>query len=57
MTPVAISFLVLSIVLVWGGCVASVIYLRRKSELADHEYPPGGLDDERADAGIVEHDT
>lgn len=55
MTPVAITFLALSILIVWGGMVASMVSLRRRPELA--EYPPGAPDDHRQDAGIIEHDT
>lgn len=55
MSAVAIFFLCLSILLVWGGLVASVLFLRNRTELA--EYPPGGLDDDRDGAGIIEHDT
>ncbi|WP_396655520.1 methionine/alanine import family NSS transporter small subunit [Microbacterium sp.] len=55
MTGVAIGFLLLSIVLVWGGLVASSIFLSRRPDRAD--YPPGGIDDHREDAGIIEHDT
>ena len=42
MTPVAILFLCLSIVIVWGGLVASTIFLARRAEIS--EYPPGGED-------------
>ena len=42
MTPVAILFLVLAAVIVWGGLVASALFLGRRSEIA--EYPPGGDD-------------
>ena len=55
MTPLAIAFLALSILIVWGGLTASILFLRHRPELA--EYPPGAVDDERADAGIIEHDT
>lgn len=57
MTPVAIVFLSLSIALVWGGCLASVLFLRRRPELAQAEYPPGGEDDARDESEIVHHDT
>lgn len=57
MTPVAITFLILAILIVWGGLVASALHLRRRPELADGEYPPGGVEDHREDAGIIEHDT
>jgi hypothetical protein len=55
MTGTAIGFLILSIVLVWGGFVVSVEYLRRRPSLT--EYPPGGEDDHREDEGPVERDT
>jgi len=55
MTPVAIAFLALSILIVWGGLLASAVALRRRPEPG--EYPPGGVDDHREDAGIIEHDT
>ncbi|PRI10786.1 methionine/alanine import family NSS transporter small subunit [Leucobacter massiliensis] len=40
MTPIAIVFLCLSIVIVWGGLVASAVFLARRPEV--DEYPPGG---------------
>lgn len=55
MTTIAIACLALSILVVWGGLVVSALSLRRRPEL--EEYPPGALDDHRADAGIIEHDT
>lgn len=55
MTPIAIAFLALSILIVWGGMVASALFLRRRPE--PEEYPPGATDDEREAAGIIEHDT
>ena len=42
MTPVAILFLCFSIVVVWGGFVASVLFLSRRAEV--DEYPTGGED-------------
>lgn len=42
MTPVAILFLVLSATIVWGGLIASALFLGRRPEIA--EYPPGGGD-------------
>lgn len=57
MTPVAITFLVLSILIVWGGLVASALYLRRRPELAAAEYPSGGTDDHREDDAPIVHDT
>lgn len=44
MTPDALLFMALSIILLWGGLVASVIYLRQKSSV--DAYPPGGEDDD-----------
>ncbi|GAA3915091.1 methionine/alanine import family NSS transporter small subunit [Microbacterium invictum] len=55
MTAIAIVFLIVSIVLVWGGLVVSAVMLRRQSEV--DRYPPGGVDDHREDVGIIEHDT
>ena len=55
MTPLAITFLVLAIVIVWGGLVASTVFLRRRPDVA--EYPPGAADDHRQDAAPIEHDT
>lgn len=55
MTALAVTFLVLAIVVVWGGLVASALFLRRQPELAD--YPAGGIDDHREDEAPIEHDT
>ncbi|MBD8023959.1 methionine/alanine import family NSS transporter small subunit [Microbacterium gallinarum] len=55
MTGVAITFLILSVILVWGGLVASALYLRSRPEPA--EYPPGAVDDHREDVAPIEHDT
>lgn len=55
MTPVAITFLALSILIVWGGMTASILFLRHRPERAD--YPAGAVDDQREDVGIIEHDT
>ncbi len=55
MTPIAITFLVLSIVIVWGGLVASALFLRSRGDV--EAYPPGAADDHRQDEGIIEHDT
>lgn len=40
MTGLAIAFLILAIVIVWGGLIASVLYLRARPERAD--FPAGG---------------
>lgn len=42
MTPIAIVFLVLSAVVVWGGLVVSAIFLGRRPEIV--HYPTGGDD-------------
>lgn len=42
MTPIAILFLVIALVVIWGGLIASAIYLSRQTEVA--EYPAGGDD-------------
>jgi hypothetical protein len=56
MTPIAITFLVLAIVIVWGGLIASMLYLRAQPELSS--YPPGGEDDDhREDDAPIIHDT
>lgn len=49
MTPIAIAFLALAAVLVWGGLIASTIFLARRSEV--EQYPAGGEDgaDEQLD--------
>lgn len=40
MTGVAIAFLILSIVIVWGGLAVSILFLRSRPEPA--EYPRAG---------------
>ncbi len=55
MTGIAIVFLVLAIVLVWGGFTASTLFLSRRPELVS--FPPGGEDDHREDEAPVERDT
>lgn len=55
MTGVAIAFLILAAVLVWGGLVVSALFLAARTEVSD--YPPGGIDDHREDVGPIEHDT
>lgn len=42
MTTIAISFLVLALLIVWGGLVASTIFLIRRPEVPG--YPAGGDD-------------
>lgn len=41
MTPIAIVFLALSLVIVWGGLLFSMIFLARGDVSS---YPPGGED-------------
>ncbi|WP_082043849.1 methionine/alanine import family NSS transporter small subunit [Mobilicoccus massiliensis] len=41
MTPIAITFLILAIVLVWGGLAVSVVALIRSSDAPD--VPPESL--------------
>lgn len=55
MTPIAITFLVLSIVIVWGGLVASALFLGRRPEL--DTFPEDAGDDHREDDAPIEHDT
>jgi hypothetical protein len=55
MSAIAVSFLLLSIVVVWGGLVASILFLRRRPHGVD--LPPGGEDDHREDEAPVERDT
>ena len=43
MTGLAVTFLVLSLLIVWGGLVASIVALVRRPERDD--YPVGGDDD------------
>ncbi|QEW02882.1 methionine/alanine import family NSS transporter small subunit [Microbacterium lushaniae] len=55
MSAVAIVFLTLAIVILWGGLIASILYLRARPDRAD--YPQGGEDDERPANAIIERDT
>ncbi|WP_435737456.1 methionine/alanine import family NSS transporter small subunit [Cellulosimicrobium sp. PMB13] len=55
MSPDAVVVLVLAIVVVWGGLVASALALRARPERTD--FPPGGEDDRREDAAPLERDT
>lgn len=55
MTAIAITFLILAIVVVWGGLIASVLFLRSRPQLED--YPPGGTDDHREDDAPAIRDT
>ena len=47
MTPIAITFLAIAVVIIWGGLVASTVALSRRAEIAD--YPPGGEEIEASD--------
>lgn len=40
MTPIAVTFLILSLVIVWGGLITSTTLLARHPEV--DPYPPGG---------------
>ncbi|UTX52228.1 MetS family NSS transporter small subunit [Leucobacter aridicollis] len=42
MTPIAVTFLVLALTIIWGGLIASTVFLGRRSEVA--AYPEGGED-------------
>lgn len=42
MTPIAILFLVIALVVIWGGLIASAIFLSRQTEVT--LYPAGGDD-------------
>lgn len=48
MTPIAIIMLIVSIVLLWGGLTASIVFLARRPDVA--AYPAGGLDDDAREA-------
>ena len=47
MSGIAIGFLLLALVLVWGGLIASILFLRSRTEL--DAYPVGGDYDHRED--------
>jgi hypothetical protein len=55
MTGIAIGFLLFALVLVWGGLIASILFLRSRTELTD--YPVGGDDDHREDEAPAIRDT
>ena len=55
MTPIAITFLIVAIAVVWGGLIASTLYLRRRPERTT--YPAGGTDDHREDDAPIIRDT
>lgn len=46
MSAIAIVFLVIAVVLVWGGLLASTVFLSRRPEI--ETYPEGGEDGEDA---------
>ena len=54
MTPIAITFLILAIAVVWGGLIASTLYLRRRPERTT--YPAGDTDDHREDDAPIIRD-
>lgn len=45
MTGIAITFFVISAVLVWGGLAASVAFLVARPEVAAYPTEPGGDDE------------
>jgi hypothetical protein len=55
MSGIAIGFLLLALVLVWGGLIASILLLRSRPELG--AYPPGDIDDHREDEDPGIRDT
>ncbi|MDQ4137938.1 MAG: methionine/alanine import family NSS transporter small subunit [Actinomycetota bacterium] len=55
MSPTAIVFLILSILIVWGGFAASLVLLARRPERT--AYPEGGADDHREDDAPPIRDT
>lgn len=40
MTPIAVVFLSIALVVIWGGLIGSAIFLSRQTEVA--QYPAGG---------------
>ncbi len=56
MTGTAIILMIFAMLVVWGGLVASILWLRANPERTT--YPAGGYDDRREDADmVVEDDT
>lgn len=47
MTAIAVVFLVIAVLIIWGGLIASTVALSKRPEIA--EYPAGGEDAEAAD--------
>ncbi|WP_105566367.1 methionine/alanine import family NSS transporter small subunit [Microbacterium halophytorum] len=43
MSAIAITFLIIAAVVVWGGLVASIVFLARRPEV--EAYPTGGEDE------------
>lgn len=43
MTPVAIVILVVALVVVWGGLIASTVFLLRRPEVAEYPSDSEGL--------------
>lgn len=54
MSGIAIVFLIIAILVLWGGLIASILALRAHPEVA--AYPAGDPDDERVDIDLVERD-
>jgi hypothetical protein len=55
MSTAAVLMMIVALLVVWGGLVLSILWLRANPERT--AYPEGGHDDRRDEAGIVEHDT
>lgn len=47
MTPLAVTFLIVAVLIIWGGLVASTVMLSRHPEVG--AYPAGGDDVEAVD--------
>ncbi len=43
MSPIAITFLVLALVIIWGGLILSTVFLSRRPEV--EQYPAGDPDE------------
>lgn len=43
MSAIAMTFFIISAVVIWGGLISSFVFLARKPETA---YPEGGAEDE-----------
>jgi hypothetical protein len=55
MNASAVVLLVLAIVIVWGGVIVSILYLRSRPDVTT--WPLGGDDDHREDDAPVQRDT